>query len=140
MDIGPAESGPPPMPAICPMKCCDGKVVQMVPIWNCTRALGGTIEFGPLKNGYIYCNGKNSGCLGIKKYRPSCMKSCLTLHSKKYCQKLCYAKKGTPVEPEVDPSGTCSMRFVTHEDKNMACNSPLVPWDYNVLKWHHRNA
>ncbi len=32
------------------------------------------------------------------------------------------------------------MRFVTHEDKNTACNSPLVPWDYNVLKWHHRNA
>jgi len=127
----------PPSGSFCPKKCCNGKMVQMVAIWNCTRALGGIINIGPLKHGYICCSGANSGCLGVQKYKPSCMNSCLKTHSKKYCQKLCYAKKGDPIEPEVDPSGTCTMSCVTPDEKNAACSSPSMPWDYSVCKGQH---
>jgi len=127
----------PKMVPVCPKKCCNGKIIQLVPIWNCTRKLGGMIKLGPLKHGYICCNGENDGCLGIQKYKPSCMDACLKNNSKKYCQKLCYANNGDPIEPEVEPIGTCTMKCVSPDEKNTACNSPAMPWNYDICKGHH---
>ena len=63
-----------PLPNPCPKRCCFGKLIQLVPIWNCTRKLAGVVEIGPVKHGYICCGGYNVNCFGIQKYRPSCMK------------------------------------------------------------------
>jgi hypothetical protein len=128
--------------SLCPKKCCNGKMTQLVPIWNCTRALGGVINFGPLKHGYICCQGSNSGCLGVQKYRPSCMNSCLKrLHrwtlAEQYCHEQCYSQVGDQIEAEVDASGNCEMRCVTPDEKKVACNNPTMPWNYSVLSWHH---
>ncbi len=132
--LGGLGSAPAPK---CPEKCCNGKKVQMVPIWNCTRKLAGKIELGPLKHGYICCTAANDGCLGVQKYRPSCMKKCMKIGgAEKDCQKLCYSKQGDPIEPEIDPTGTCKWECVTPDEKNSACTAPKMPWDYSIPSGH----
>lgn len=122
----------------CPEKCCDGKKIQMVPVWNCTRKFGGTIEFGPIKHGYICCDAANFNCFGIQKYRKQCMSDCIASGKKtKECKKKCFSKKGNPIDPEIDPTGSCEMKCVTPKEKATACNSPTMPWDYSIPQKHH---
>ena len=121
----------------CPERCCDGELVLLVPIWNCTRKLAGVIKMGPLKHGYVCCDAANKTCLGIQKYKPSCWNVCIRDHPTDYCENLCYARKGDQIEPEIDPTGVCTMRCVTPQEKQAACNGPRMPWDYSVPKWHH---
>ncbi len=53
--------------------------------------------------------------------------------SEKECEKQCYAKKGTPIEPEVSPTGTCEARCVTAKEKNTVCNGKqTMPEDYHI--------
>lgn len=59
------------------VKCCKGKRTQLVPIWHCTRKLGGS---GPtsipfFNHQYLCCDGSNSKCFGVQKYLPSCEKN-----------------------------------------------------------------
>jgi RHS repeat-associated protein len=122
----------------CPKKCCKnkgGKAIQLVAIWHCTRKLGGTGPGKPILNHqYICCSGVNKGCWGVQKYTPSCMKKCKAKGlSDKQCKKKCYAKKGTPIESEVSPTGTCEKRCVLPDEKKTACNGKQkMPRSYHV--------
>ena len=121
----------------CPKRCSKkgNKPVQLVPIWVCTRKLGGAGPGIPILNHqYICCSGSNAGCWGVQKYTPSCMKTCKANgKSDKYCKEKCYAKKGTPIEPEVSPTGTCKKQCVTPSEKRSACSgNRTMPEDYHI--------
>lgn len=122
----------------CPTKCCGGKIVQLVPVWHCTRALGST---GPtiipiLNHQYICCDNSNENCFGVQKKLPSCMKKCESIKDKKKrekCESGCYAKKGDVIEPEVSATGTCEKRCVSPSEKNDACSGcAKMPEDYAI--------
>ena len=121
----------------CPKRCCEkgGVPEQLVPIWICTRMLGGTGPGWPIVNHqYICCGGQNVNCFGVQKYRPSCMANCKAQKkTDKECEKECYAKKGTLIEPETSPTGTCEIRCITDSEKNTVCNGQQrMPEDYHI--------
>ena len=127
--------------AKCPEICCNGRKIQLVPIWICKRKLG---KYGPtwlplLNHQYICCNGINSDCYGVQKYRDSCMQKCNAINDKKrrkQCKKGCYAAQGTIIEPEVDSSGTCQIRCITPDEKNTNCDGKRqMPEKYAIGFW-----
>ena len=121
------------------VKCCKGKRTQLVPIWHCTRKLGGS---GPtsipfFNHQYLCCDGSNSKCFGVQKYLPSCEKKCREKFGSEFqfkkCKKTCHAKKGDIIEPEVDASGSCEKRCVCPEEKSAACDGcATMPEDYSI--------
>ena len=44
---------------------------------------------------------------------------------------------GDPIEEEVDPTGTCQMKCVTPFEKERACKTPKMPWNYFIPWGHH---
>ncbi|MCK4887961.1 MAG: hypothetical protein KAS96_11285, partial [Planctomycetes bacterium] len=139
----------------CPTKCCKTSYskskcpVKMVPVWHCTRKLGGfpiQVPALALEHCYVCLSGPNSGCLGVQAKIPSCVDACKKAYpnswqKRRKCKKACRALKGTEIEPEMDPTGKCTKRCLTPEEStklagqasNMARNYELL--GYNCCAW-----
>ena len=122
----------------CPRRCCSrrGPAEQLVPIWLCTRKLGGN---GPaimpiINHKYLCCDSPTEKCYGVTKYRPSCMNECRKEgRPESECKEECFAKKGSPIEKESRINGTCETRCVRAEEKQNVCNGrQTMPEDYRI--------
>ena len=113
---------PPQNNKSCPTKCCNGKQVQLVPVWSCKRTLKwsdstktGSISWyhniTALYHQYLCCDGENQNCFGV--------------HAG--------SKKGDIIPREDECTGACEIRCVCPEEKKTACSSNArMPENYHV--------